>query len=83
MKVINPTNESIAILYKGVDYVCEANDSAVVPDEVAIYWKTMIHNFVQLESESIVTSKVEEKEVEQAELVQEEKPVKKVVKAKK
>lgn len=54
-KVTNPTNEVLAIQYKGTKYECDASGSITVPAEVAEYWQTMIHNFI-LVSEDVVES---------------------------
>lgn len=52
MKVINPTDKDLQIQYKGDVYSVKANDSVNVPSDVAEYWKSMIHNFLQVEEES-------------------------------
>lgn len=75
-KLTNPTNEVLAIQYKGVKYEIEASGSLSVPADVAEYWKTMIHEFI-LVSEDEVVSPVKAKEVEVKEEVEEVKEVEK------
>jgi len=49
MKIFNPTAESIAIQFKGVDYSAPANGySDEMPEEAARYWKDMVHNFITI-----------------------------------
>lgn len=65
-KITNPTNEEISIQYKGVVYTIPALGSIKILDEAAVYWKTMIHSFVQVEEESEVEpAKEVPKEVEE------------------
>lgn len=52
MIVKNPTDSEISIQYKGVTYSVPANGESRVPAEVATYWKTKIHAFVELSEES-------------------------------
>lgn len=53
MKITNPTNEAIAIQYRGADYRVDAMSTIQdVPEEAAIYWRDMIHNFIIVSSDS-------------------------------
>lgn len=42
----NPLNNDVTIEFKGVDYTIPANGSQELPDDVALYWVTMIHKFL-------------------------------------
>ena len=54
MIVKNNTDKKISVKIKGNLYEVEANDSiSGVPSEHAEYWKTMLHNFLVLEQESL------------------------------
>lgn len=81
MKITNPLDKDISVSYRGVDYTVDANSSINnVPDKAAIYWKSMIHNFIIISSDSEPVKEVEvKKEVieEIVENVVKEKPKKK------
>lgn len=53
MKVINPTDSKIEIQFRGVGYSIEANGEAEILDAAALYWKSMIHNFIILEESTV------------------------------
>lgn len=59
MKVINPTDKTISILYKGVTYTVEAEgEKSGIPEAAATYWKTMIHQFIKVEEDGAVTNTI-------------------------
>jgi len=64
-KVINPTDSAIEIQFRGVQYRVEANGALEnVPAPAAEYWKSMIHNFIQIVDEDAKAApKMEEPEV--------------------
>jgi len=95
MKVINPTDKDIAMVYLGVEYKVEAGGEESVDAEVANHWKENVHGFVVLQDEASapvaavkdvvaeeVVEVVEEEVVEEVKEVVEE-VVKEVVKDKK
>jgi len=54
MKIINPTDDTLTIKFKGLDY--EVGPKGVlsdVPEEVAEYWKEKIHNFISIEKDGV------------------------------
>lgn len=60
MKVKNPHNQKIEILYKGATYSVDAfGETGGIPEEVAEYWKAMIHNFVEIGPDTLVAPKEE------------------------
>lgn len=81
MKIKNPTDSDIEIQFKGIKYSVPANGELnSVPEEVAKFWKTSIHEFIVISKDSTdavvapVAMKVEEevKEViEEAEVIEE------------
>lgn len=57
MKIINPTDNEISIQFKGVVYTIPARGSiSQVKEEVATYWKTMIHEFIQVSEDDVVSA---------------------------
>ena len=80
MKITNPTNSEISIQFKGVVYTIPARGSiSQVSDDVATYWKTMIHEFIIVEADS-ATSVTEPVKAEQNIEEEAEKPVRKIKK---
>lgn len=84
-KITNPTENEISIQFKGVVYTIPAFGSiSKVAKEVATYWKTMIHEFVQVEEDEVISAPVEEikkeEKIEEIAEVKETKPVSKVKK---
>ena len=55
MKIINPTDNEISIQFKGIVYTIPARGSiSQVKEEVATYWKTMIHEFILVSEDDII-----------------------------
>lgn len=83
MKITNPTNNEISIQFKGIVYTIPARGSiSQVTEDVATYWKTMIHEFIQVSEDEVVIPVEEKKEVkkeveveEVEEIVEVKKPV--------
>ena len=97
MKVFNPSDKDISIQFRGVAYTVEAGSTESVLDDAALYWKSMIHNFIEISPEEEAPAKAEKapkaekvEEVKEEEVseetpeeeVKEEKPVKEVKKKK-
>ena len=72
MKIINPTDSEITILYKGVTYTVPANGFVLdVPKDAAEYWVNHLHQFLIVEDPSAQVEtpiKKEEKVVEKEEV---------------
>lgn len=65
-KITNPTDNEISIQFKGVVYTIPARGSiSRVMEEVATYWKTMIHEFIQVSEDEVVSIKETAKEVKE------------------
>ena len=61
MKIINPTSEEISIQYKGIVYTIPPLSSVSnISGEVATYWKTMIHEFIQVSEDVVVQDVIPE-----------------------
>lgn len=71
----NPTDNRIEVQIDGKQYHIEAQGKITLPDDVAVYWKTYIHQFLKVDGEKVIAK--EEAEVED---VKEEKKEKKVTK---
>lgn len=49
MKLLhNPTSNNLEIKYKGIMYSIPAMGKLKVEDDIAMYWKTQIHNFLKI-----------------------------------
>ena len=48
VNVYNPHSEDLSIQYLGVVYSLKAGETKALPEEVALYWKEHIHNFLEL-----------------------------------
>lgn len=62
MKVYNPTNNTLTIQYKGIQYSVGPMSSIYnVPTNVAEHWKTSVHGFIEISntSEELFVPKVE------------------------
>ena len=60
MKITNPTNKEISVQYKGIVYTIPASGSiSGIKDDVANYWKTMIHEFIQVSEDEITPVQTE------------------------
>lgn len=60
MKITNPTKDKITVQIFGDTYSVDGESTVSVPEDVARYWVTMLHEF-------LVVSKEEEKKEEKVE----------------
>jgi len=80
MKITNPTQLAIGIQHRGTVYTIPAMGAIFgIAEEVAEYWKTMIHSFIIVEADvaevtevKVVAPKVETTVVEEVESVEQE-----------
>jgi hypothetical protein len=60
----NPTDSNLTIKFLGVEYSLGANASKDFPEDVAVYWRTKLHKFLEVvkEVKEVAAPKPEVKE---------------------
>lgn len=80
----NPTNAELAIKFNGIEYTLPGYDQKEFPNEVAVYWRTKLHQFLEVVKEpkaKVTEVKVPEVIVEVVKIPEVEiKPAKEVAK---
>lgn len=62
VKVYNPHTEECSVTYQKHSYVVPAGGTIEVPEEVAAFWVTYIHQFLIVGDQEVKTEPVEIKE---------------------
>lgn len=63
MLLYNPTKSKLSVIIKGREYSIESENTIEVEDKVGMYWKTSLHNFLEIKESVPVKSNAQNKEI--------------------
>ncbi len=69
----NPTDSDLTIKFNGIEYSLGANAEKEIPDDVAVYWRTKLHQFLQVVKPEVKEVEVVVKEPKKEEEKEEDK----------